>query len=64
MSKSASSDLTRINMIDDKDQIYLKIKKAKTDSFAGLEFGNNERPECDNLLTIYEVTSGYTRVRR
>jgi tryptophanyl-tRNA synthetase len=31
MSKSELSDLSRINLTDDKDQIINKIKKAKTD---------------------------------
>ena len=32
MSKSEVSDLSRINLTDDKDQIINKIKKAKTDT--------------------------------
>ena len=32
MSKSDPSDLSRINLMDDKDQIINKIKKAKTDA--------------------------------
>jgi tryptophanyl-tRNA synthetase len=35
-----------------------KIKRCKTDSFAGLEFDNAERPECNNLLSIYQIVSG------
>ena len=31
MSKSELTDLSRINLTDDKDQIINKIKKAKTD---------------------------------
>ena len=31
MSKSELSDLSRVNLTDDKDQIINKIKKAKTD---------------------------------
>ena len=55
MSKSESSDLSRINLTDDKDQIVNKIKKAKTDSLplpetvAELE----KRPEAKNLIGIY-----------
>ena len=33
MSKSDISDGSRINLMDDKDQIHLKIKKAKTDQY-------------------------------
>ncbi|XP_038897944.1 tryptophan--tRNA ligase, chloroplastic/mitochondrial isoform X2 [Benincasa hispida] len=38
--------------------IVNKIKRCKTDSFPGLEFDNPERPECNNLLTIYQLVSG------
>ena len=55
MSKSEPSDLSRINLTDDKDQIINKIKKAKTDT---LPLPSNEeelkdRPEAKNLLGIY-----------
>ena len=55
MSKSELSDLSRINLTDDQDQIINKIKKAKTDSLplpatiAELE----KRPEAKNLMGIY-----------
>jgi tryptophanyl-tRNA synthetase len=58
MSKSAPSDQSRINLLDSKDLIVDKIKRCKTDSFAGLEFDNAERPECNNLLSIYQIVSG------
>lgn len=58
MSKSAPSDQSRINVLDPKDVIVSKIKRCKTDSFPGLEFDNPERPECNNLLTIYQLVSG------
>ena len=55
MSKSEVSDLSRINLTDDKDQIINKIKKAKTDALPlptkieELE----KRPEAKNLIGIY-----------
>ena len=55
MSKSELSDLSRINLTDNKDSIINKIKKAKTDpmplpsSIEDLE----KRPEAKNLLGIY-----------
>ncbi|KAL9252275.1 Tryptophan--tRNA ligase, chloroplastic/mitochondrial-like protein [Drosera capensis] len=61
MSKSADSDLSRINLLDPKDVIANKIKRCKTDSFTGLEFDNPERPECNNLLSIYQLVSGKTK---
>jgi len=55
MSKSDPSDLSRINLTDDKDQIVNKIKKAKTDSLPlpGEIKNLDERPEAENLLGIY-----------
>ena len=55
MSKSDPSDLSRINLTDDKDQIMNKIKKAKTDPLPLPGGINNlaERPEAENLLGIY-----------
>ena len=55
MSKSDSSDQSRINLTDDKDQIVNKIKKAKTDS-AQLPQNDNDiikRPELVNLYGIF-----------
>ncbi|MDB9978693.1 tryptophan--tRNA ligase [Candidatus Pelagibacter sp.] len=55
MSKSDPSDLSRINLTDDKDQIINKIKKAKTDLLplpGGID-NLAERPEAENLLGIY-----------
>ncbi|KAL5786282.1 hypothetical protein ACOSQ2_008674 [Xanthoceras sorbifolium] len=61
MSKSAPSDQSRINLLDPKDVIANKIKRCKTDSFSGMEFDNPERPECNNLLSVYQLVSGKTK---
>ncbi|MCP4935265.1 MAG: tryptophan--tRNA ligase [bacterium] len=55
MSKSAPSDMTRINLTDDRDLIAKKIKKAKTDpeSLPSEEAGLADRPEAANLVGIY-----------
>ena len=55
MSKSELSDLARINLNDNKDQIINKIKKAKTDTlpFPSSTEELNQRPEAKNLLGIY-----------
>ncbi len=55
MSKSEISDLSRINLTDDKDQIINKIKKAKTDPLPMPQNIKelNERFEAKNLLGIY-----------
>ena len=55
MSKSDPSDLSRINLTDDKEQISNKIKKAKTDPMPMPSDKKNlsARPEAENLLEIY-----------
>ena len=54
MSKSELSDLSRINLTDDKDLIKNKIKKAKTDTLPPSDMNELEkRPEAKNLLGIY-----------
>ena len=55
MSKSEVSDLSRINLTDNKDAIVSKIKKAKTDPMplpADIK-ELDKRPEAKNLLSIY-----------
>jgi len=53
MSKSDPSDLSRINLIDSKDDIVQKIKKAKTDSITEIFYDKETRPEVSNLLEIF-----------
>ena len=63
MSKSDTSDYSRLNMTDDADAIALKIRRAKTDpeplpaTLAALE----KRPEADNLVGIYAALSDLSR---
>jgi tryptophanyl-tRNA synthetase len=63
MSKSDTSDYSRINMTDNADQIALKIRRAKTDpeplpdTVAALD----KRPEADNLVGIYAALAGVSR---
>jgi tryptophanyl-tRNA synthetase len=63
MSKSDTSDYSRINMTDDADAIALKIRRAKTDpeplpdTLEALE----KRPEADNLVGIYAALADLTR---
>lgn len=61
MSKSDPSELSRINLLDTPDQIRHKIKRCKTDSVRGLWFDDADRPECNNLLTLYTVLSNQTK---
>ena len=62
MSKSDPSDLSRINLTDNKDQIVNKIKKAKTDNDPLPDDDKNLslRPEVENLLGIYSNLSDET----
>ena len=55
MSKSDTSDFSRINLTDDNDQILNKIRKAKTDPLPMPSTLNEleERPEAKNLIGIY-----------
>ena len=58
MSKSDPNEGSRINLLDTPEIISKKIKRAKSDSYVGLEFNNPERPESRNLLMIYSILSG------
>ena len=62
MSKSELSDLSRINLTDDKNQIINKIKKAKTDPLPMPEDIKElkERPEAENLLGIFSSLNNST----
>lgn len=63
MSKSADSDMTRINLTDDADLIAKKIKKAKTDpdplpdNLEALE----GRAEALNLVTLYAALADISK---
>ncbi|WP_421655939.1 tryptophan--tRNA ligase [Leptothermofonsia sp. ETS-13] len=61
MSKSDPSDMSRINLLDSPEVIQNKIKKCKTDPVRGLVFGDPDRPECNNLLTLYMLLSGKSK---
>ena len=63
MSKSDTSDMSRINLTDNAEDIAKKIKKAKTDPepLPSEVDGLNERPEADNLVGIYAALSGISK---
>lgn len=60
MSKSADSDMSRINLVDDADTIMKKIKKAKTDPepLPSEEKDLEDRAEALNLVSIYGAMTG------
>ena len=59
MGKSDDSDFSRINLVDNADQIAIKIKKAKTDTdlIPGSEKLLQNRPEASNLIGIFASLS-------
>ena len=63
MSKSDTSDYSRINMTDDAEAIALKIRKAKTDPqpLPATVAEAEARPEADNLLGIYAALADLER---
>jgi tryptophanyl-tRNA synthetase len=62
MSKSDESDMSRINLTDDADAIANKIKRAKTDPnpLPAAKDELKDRPEAENLLSIYAALSDQT----
>ena len=62
MSKSAENDASRINLTDSPKVIADKIKRCKTDTADDIAW-DPERPEANNLLTIYQLATGRTKVR-
>jgi len=62
MSKSELSDLSRINLTDDRDKIINKIKKAKTDPLSMPTDVKelDDRLEANNLLGIYSSLTNST----
>ncbi len=61
MSKSESTNLGRLGILDSNDQIVQKIKKATTDSITELSFQPEARPGISNLINIY---SSFTNMNR
>jgi tryptophanyl-tRNA synthetase len=63
MSKSDTSDYSRLNMTDDAETIALKIRKAKTDPLPlpADAAEADARPEAANLLDIYAALCDISR---
>ena len=62
MSKSDTSEMSRIELVDDADTVMRKVKKAKTDPepLPSESAGLVGRPEALNLVTIYAAVSDIT----
>ncbi|MBF8246498.1 MAG: tryptophan--tRNA ligase [Rickettsia sp.] len=57
MSKSSTSSLSRILVLDSKEEIVKKIKKAKTDALPYISYDKQNRKEVTNLINIYSSVS-------
>lgn len=59
MSKSDESSVAYISLLDDRDTIISKFKKATTDSLNQIKY-SDEQPGIKNLINIYSVITGKT----
>ena len=57
MSKS-DNDIGSVRLLDTRDEIMRKFKRAVTDSETCVRFDADAKPAISNLLTIYSLTSG------
>jgi len=58
MSKSAISEHSRIELLDDPIKAAKKIMRATTDSDSSVKLGYKNKPGISNLLTIHSLLSG------
>ena len=54
--------MSRINLLDEPQLLTKKIKSAKTDTFEGLEWDDPNRPEARNLINMYSLATGASKV--
>ena len=60
MSKSDENVNAVVYILDDRDTIIRKFKRAVTDSGSEIRFDMNEKPGVSNLMTIYSCFTGKT----
>ena len=60
MSKSADNPNASVFLIDDRDTVIRKFKRAVTDSDGEIRFDPENKPGVSNLLTIYSAFTGVT----
>jgi tryptophanyl-tRNA synthetase len=58
MDKSDPNPAGYISMLDERDAIIKKFKRAVTDSDGTVRYGPAEKPGVSNLMTIYAVATG------
>ena len=61
VSHTAGQPLTRARLSLICHLPCLQIKRCKTDAVDGLSFDDPNRPECINLLTLYQLATGRTK---
>jgi tryptophanyl-tRNA synthetase len=58
MSKSDENPNASVMLLDDKDTIIRKFKRAVTDSDTEVRFDEEAKPGVSNLMTIYSCVTG------
>jgi tryptophanyl-tRNA synthetase len=58
MSKSVSSPLGTVDLMDDADSIRQKIRKAVTDNDGVVRYDTEEKPGLSNLIELFAAASG------
>ena len=58
MSKSDENPNGAVLLLDDRDTILRKFKKAVTDSEASVRFDREQKPGVSNLMSIYSCVTG------
>ena len=58
MSKSDENENATIRLLDDKDTIIRKFKRAVTDSETEVRFDEENKPGVSNLMSIYRCVTG------
>lgn len=63
MSKSDDNINSCVYLLDDRDTIIRKFKKAVTDNFAMIKYDPENQPGISNLIDIYAIFSGKTQTQ-
>lgn len=58
MSKSDENENAMVAILDDRDTIIKKFKKAVTDSDMSVRYDEERKPGVSNLITIYSLFTG------
>ncbi len=61
MSKTAHSELAKVMLLDEPQEIIRKFQKSVTDSRGMIEYNEQEQPGVANLINIWCAATGQTR---